>query len=92
MVRGFVPKEMEDRWFIFYEEGWLYFHRSWTGFCVYALRLESVPAGVRVAESWVSRDPAEYTCTDLDEDRETVAVLIRNLLLDRREERRSATE
>ena len=29
--RGLIPREMEDKWFIFYEEPWLYLHRSWTG-------------------------------------------------------------
>jgi hypothetical protein len=29
--KGLIPKEMEDKWFIFYEDGYLYFHRSWTG-------------------------------------------------------------
>lgn len=29
---GHVPEEMEDKWFTFYEEPWLYLHRSWTGF------------------------------------------------------------
>ncbi len=26
---GFVPRQMEDKWFIFYEDECLYFHRSW---------------------------------------------------------------
>jgi hypothetical protein len=36
--RGVIPREMEDKWFVFYEEPWLYFHRSWTGACIYAVR------------------------------------------------------
>ena len=24
-----------DRWFIYFSRGGLYFHRSWTGFCIY---------------------------------------------------------
>jgi len=35
---GNVPQEMEDRWFVFYEEPWLHLHRSWTGFGVRLLR------------------------------------------------------
>jgi len=28
---GLIPEEMEDKWFIYYEQGFLHFHRSWTG-------------------------------------------------------------
>src|SRR5262249_61512865 len=31
---GLVPQEMEDRWFIYFEDPWLFLHRSWTGFCI----------------------------------------------------------
>jgi len=32
---GFIPREMEDKWFIYFENNKLYFHRSWSGFCAY---------------------------------------------------------
>ncbi|WP_223257705.1 hypothetical protein [Pectobacterium peruviense] len=32
MRQGIIPKQMEDKWFIYFEDGWLRFHRSWTGF------------------------------------------------------------
>ena len=34
IVRGVVPQQMEDKWFIYYEKQKLYLHRSWTGYCV----------------------------------------------------------
>jgi len=34
---GLVPRQMEDKWFIYYEDSTLYFHRSWTGFFVYSI-------------------------------------------------------
>jgi hypothetical protein len=65
-----VPKDMEDKWFIYFErgpanrppeaqesaspQGWLLFHRSWTGACIYGLHLERAPGGgARVVDSWV---------------------------------------
>ena len=36
LIRGIVPEEMEDKWFVFYEASWLWFHRSWTGFGISA--------------------------------------------------------
>jgi hypothetical protein len=35
--RGLVPEEMEDKWFIYWKDGTLFFHRSWTGYCLYAV-------------------------------------------------------
>ena len=32
---GLIPNEMEDKWFIYFENDWLFFHRSWTGFGIY---------------------------------------------------------
>jgi hypothetical protein len=112
LVLGMVPKEMEDKWFIYFERGpasaqpasqgstsrgpanhtpeaqgsasphgWLLFHRSWTGACIYGVHLERSPGGARVADSWVSRDPAQYKGTDVEYDRKLLRFLIDALLL-----------
>jgi len=78
---GFVPEEMEDKWFIYFDEGWLFFHRSWNGALIFALRLEGSPDGVRVVESWVNRDPQQYSGTDTEYDRQLVRFLIDAVLL-----------
>jgi len=31
LQKGLVPKVMEDKWYIYFENDCLYFHRSWTG-------------------------------------------------------------
>ena len=80
MKKGVLPLEMEDKWFIFFEEPWLYFHRSWTGECIYAVQLESFPAGVSVVASWVNRDP-EHADEGTNYDRDLLAFLIDALLL-----------
>jgi hypothetical protein len=40
LKKGLEPMAMEDKWAIAYDAPWLYFRRSWTGFCVFAIRLE----------------------------------------------------
>lgn len=77
LLRGLVPEAMEDKWFIYFDAGWLRFHRSWTGYFIYALRLEADGDGMRVMESWVSRDSEQYQSTDVAWDR----VEVRNLVL-----------
>lgn len=85
LKRGFIPREMEDRWFICFHHPWLFFYRSWTGYCIYGLRLDATPEGMKVIESWVSRDPEQYRGTDVEDDRRLVRHLIDNLLLNRAE-------
>ena len=76
MRNGVIPKEMEDKWFIYHEGGRLNFHRSWTGAHIFALRLEGSPGGVRVVDGWVSRDATHYRSNGLEEDRKRVVQLI----------------
>jgi hypothetical protein len=83
VMLGLLPRAMEDKWFIYYEEGWLYCHRSWTGAAIYGLRLDGSPVGVRVTDSWVSRDAQHYTETRTDYDRQKVRFLIDAVLLHR---------
>ena len=44
---GFVPRDMDDKWFIYYaeDEEILYLHRSWTGFCVFMVKFKEVDGG-----------------------------------------------
>ncbi len=81
MTKGYVPSDMEDRWFIFFEGGWLYFHRSWTGHCIFAVRLDGSPNGIRVMEAWANRDREQYNSSGTGADREMVEQLIRTHLL-----------
>jgi len=84
MNRGLIPKQMEDKWFIYFEEPWLYFHRSWTGPCIYAIRFESSATGASAVESWVSRDSTHYQETRTDYDRAVAKFLIDAFLLGKR--------
>lgn len=84
ITAGLIPVEMEDKWFIFFEEPWLYIHRSWTGFCIYGVRFESSPNGWTSVEAWVSRDADQYRETRVDHDRAVLKLLIDVLLLNKK--------
>jgi len=79
--RGFIPQEMEDKWFVFYEEPWLYLHRSWTGNCIYGVRFQVSNSEVVAVESWVSRDAEHDKETRIEYDRALLTFLIDTLLL-----------
>ena len=50
---------MDDKWFFYLEKDWLYIHRSWTGFCIFQVRLERFEDGYQIAEAWVNDDPEQ---------------------------------
>ena len=73
---GLRPRDMGTKWFIFYEEPWLYLHRAWTGHCIFQVRFETTPAGVRVVEALVNRDPKEYAGVDDIQDASLLGILM----------------
>jgi hypothetical protein len=79
--QGYVPKNMDDKWFIFFENGWLYFHRSWTGHCIYGVRLDGSPNGVRVVEAWVNHNKEQYNSPGVETDLRMVQQLFATRLL-----------
>ncbi len=80
---GFVPQSMDDRWFIFFEKGWLYFHRSWTGRCIFQIRFQAHKPGYQVAEAWVSRNTRQYSGANLGHEAALISNLIDHQLLNR---------
>jgi O-acetyl-ADP-ribose deacetylase (regulator of RNase III) len=73
--RGLIPHEMEDKWFIFHEDGRLYVHRSWTGLCCYEVAWERGA----ISEAWYN-PKVEYT---VDQHAAMLEWLIECLLLGR---------
>jgi hypothetical protein len=70
---------MEDKWFVYCKDDWLYFHRSWTGAGIFGVQFDS--QGVRVIDSWMTADPQQPVGNDLDYDRKLLGCLIETLLL-----------
>jgi hypothetical protein len=76
---GLVPLEMEDKWFIYFEEPHLFLHRSWTGQPVYKLTLKSLPIGAEVIEAlWSETGSPDF---DSEYQARLLDFLIANLLL-----------
>lgn len=64
LKRGLIPQQMEDKWFIFFENGWLYFHRSWTGFGHYKAGIVKEEEGYSINEFWAERNQEKYKNED----------------------------
>lgn len=82
LKNGLIPQEMEDKWFIYYENEWLYFHRSWTGYGIYKAKLDKVTDGYIIRELWVERNKEKYNNEDDNADIETFLFLIARGLLE----------
>lgn len=81
LSKGLIPREMEDKWFIFYENDALYFHRSWTGFGIYQAPLIKERDGYSIKEFWAERNQEKYKNEDDNTDIETISFLIARGLL-----------
>lgn len=66
IARGLVPEVMEDKWFIYMQNNELYFHRSWTGDCIYKVILEENNAEYIVKEALVNNQYTEQDNADYD--------------------------
>lgn len=81
IFRGYLPHSMEEKWFIYYEDGSLFFHRSWTGICIYRVVFRPMPDGLAIKSVMVNRRHDQYQNTDDEEDARLVLELINDLLI-----------
>jgi len=76
---------MDDRWNIFFRDPWLTVVRSWTGFCIYKVRIEKNGEEYKVAKVLINRDRRQYGGDDTREEAEILSFLIDEMLLRPRE-------
>lgn len=79
--QGFVPRVMEDKWFLYFSEDVLHVHRSWTGYCIYRAHFRPERVGFTLTHAEVNRNPEQYTETDITEDSGHLWNVIKNFLL-----------
>ena len=79
--RGLVPDQMEVKWFVYFEKDRLYFHRSWTGTCIYVVQFHVDEHSYRMISAEVNRDPEQYSQKSDEFDARLIDYLIDVLLL-----------
>lgn len=77
--RGFIP--LNARWFIFFERNRLYFHRSWTGYCVFVAHFKRRQDGHVLHLIEANRDRRQYSETNDARDARLCFNLLDNFLL-----------
>ena len=79
---GLSPKEMEDKWFIYYENHSLNIHRSWTGYHIYQITIQSQEDNTyKVIQTLVNRNKDQYNQQNDEYDVLLIDYLIDRLLL-----------
>ena len=84
---GQIPQEMEDKWFVYYEEPDLFMHRSWTGVCVYQIRFQPDGRFFSATSAIVNRDASQYAEQNDEHD-----IMLLGILMDQRAGRDTAKQ
>jgi hypothetical protein len=79
---GVIPRSMDEKWFIFFEPPFLFFHRSWTGRLIYRLEIEDEFPGARVKDARVVDDPQFYRRQSDEYEACLVSFLVRRVMLE----------
>jgi len=80
---GFAAGNMDDKWNIYYDDHKIYFHRSWTGSCIYIAYLTELPdsSGI-ITKIQVNRDKTEFKYTNNDENKDLFKGIVQYQLID----------
>ena len=81
IFRGLIPNVMEEKWFVYYYQECLNFHRSWTGYCIYRVHCRDEGNKFYLTHAEVNREKEQYIETDDEIDRRMISYLIDVLLL-----------
>lgn len=74
---GFMPPDVDYKWFMYYENATLFLHRSWTGFCVFEVQVDELPDGSsEIRKLIVNREKEQNTLCAAKECWKTVRQLI----------------
>lgn len=80
LVCGFKPRDMDDRWFLYVQNDWVFLHRSWTGHCIFKLKLEVLSENVILTDIHINRDSDQYRSVNLEADKDEVNSVLTSLL------------
>lgn len=70
LKQGFKPRDMDDRWFLYVQDDWLYLHRSWTGHCIFKVKVEYIHDNYTLSTLHLNRNPQQYKSTNADTDKQ----------------------
>jgi len=78
---GYVPAQMEQKWFVYFDDGWLHVHRSWTGYEIYKAEIIVTEGSYIINSFWVEQNQEKYSNINDESNIETFCFLIARVLL-----------
>jgi ADP-ribosylglycohydrolase len=72
---------MEEKWFAYFDHGWLHLHRSWTGFEMYKAEIVLTGGSYVINSFCTERNTEKYANTNDEVDIQTFCFLIARMLL-----------
>lgn len=79
LIRGSIPRGMDEKWFFYFENSALHMHRSWTGFCIFRVHFALTSEGWFSTHIEANRHTGQYGSTDAAEDLRLVKDLLQML-------------
>jgi hypothetical protein len=84
ILQGFIPTDMEDKWFLYVEGNTLYVHRSWTGHCLFMVTFREENQKYLVEDAWMNTDPQVcHPPMESQYGKKLVIYLLERILLDK---------
>lgn len=77
---GIKPASMDDKWFVYYQNESIYFHRSWLGHCIFIAQVEKEKNGVLLGNVIANKKPDQFGMQDIDAKKEMFNKLVDYLL------------
>lgn len=62
--KGHIPEAMEDHWFMYCDDEYIRYYRSWTGICIYEAHYEKTDDGYTITSLKVNRSQNQYQETN----------------------------
>ena len=81
LILGLKPKEMENRWRIYFEDDTMCFLRSWTGYHVFDAKIVKENDFYYIKEFLAERNPEKYKNTNDDYDINAISELINKIIV-----------
>ena len=76
IVKGHMPKSMEDHWFMYCDKNTIRYYRSWTGICVYRATYRPNGRFCKIMELEVNRNPIEGNEAENEKDKNIFMALL----------------
>lgn len=59
LISGLKPDDMGEKWFVYAENDWVFFHRSWTGYEIFRCKIENISPELYVINEFLCESNKE---------------------------------